>query len=467
MKLHGPRLTVAGLSGDSGKTLVSLGLGRALRDRGLAVQAFKKGPDYIDAAWLSAATGSACRNLDTFMMSNEAITTSVAAVAAADFLLIEGNRGLYDGVDADGRHSTAELAKIVGSPVVLVVDVTKATRTVAALVLGCAHLDTSVDLAGVILNRVGTARQEAVIRQAVEEAVDVPVLGAIPRLRGDDPLPSRHLGLTTVAESPRHEEAIVRAAAAVSEHVDLDRVLELAGSAPTLELTVRERSVVSTTVRLGYFSDQAFSFYYPENLDGLRAAGAELVPVSPGREPTLPDVDGLYIGGGFPEVHAPDLAANRGFVEDLRRQVEAGLPVYAECGGLMYLARELVMAGATYPMAAVLDLVVEQTARPQGHGYEEARVDMQNPFLPVGMKLKGHEFHYSHIIAGADAKAAVLEVLRGQGIGGGRDGIVKGRVWASYLHLHAMATPCWADGLLSLAAGHAARRQGSAPEAWD
>jgi cobyrinic acid a,c-diamide synthase len=462
MRLNSPRITVAGLSGDSGKTLVSLGLTRALRDRGLAVRTAKKGPDYIDAAWLAAASGASCTNLDTFLMSDEAIGSAAWNLRGADLVLMEGNRGLYDGVDADGTHSTAELAKLLGAPVILVVDVTKATRTVAALVLGCREMDPGVRIGGVVLNRVGTARQEALIRRAVEEATGVPVLGAVPRMTGEDPLPGRHLGLVTVAEHPDRERAIARAAEAVSGSVDLEAVVELSRQAPPVELPLLRLEIESTPVRVGYFADAAFSFYYPENLECLRTHGAELVVIGPQSDTGLPAIDALYIGGGFPEVHAGRLADNRELAGDLAARVASGMPVYAECGGLMYLAREIRVNGSSFPMAGVLDLVVEQSTRPVGHGYEVVIVDRDNPFFGTGERLAGHEFHYSRVVGGSDMDLTVLGVERGTGVGEGRDGIVRERVWASYLHLHAMATPHWADGLLRLACQHAAERAGSA-----
>jgi cobyrinic acid a,c-diamide synthase len=462
MRLRSPRLTVAGLGGDSGKTLVSLGLARALADRGLEVRTAKKGPDYIDASWLRVASGADCVNLDSFLMSDEGIGSGVWALRGADLILIEGNRGLFDGVDPDGTHSTAELAKRLGSPVVLVVDTTKVTRTAAAMVLGCRELDPDLELAAVVLNRVGTGRQEDLIRRAIEGATGIPVVGAIPRLPGDDPLPGRHLGLVTAAEHPRCEEAIRRAADAVIRHVELDRIAALANRAPAVELPLLRLEVESMRCRLGYFTDQAFSFYYPENLQCLEKHGAELVAVEPQTEGRLPEIDGLYIGGGFPEVYAGQLANNRELAADLKRRVTSGLPVYAECGGLMYLANELVVGDSTYPMAGVLDLVVEQTSRPQGHGYEVASADVDNPFVEPGTMLTGHEFHYSRVVAGSDARSTVLKVNRGTGMGDGRDGIVKGRVWGSYLHLHALATPRWAVGFLELAVQHAVERAGSA-----
>ena len=455
MQLRTPRLVVAGLSGDGGKTLVSLGLGRALTDRGRVVQAFKKGPDYIDAAWLTAATGRPCRNLDPYLMAESAIGRAVAAGGGADFYLVEGNRGLFDGVDAAGSHSTATLAKLLGAPVILVVNVTKTTRTAAAAVLGCKHLDPDLDLAGVILNRVGTARQERVIREAIENATGVKVVGAIPRLRGEDPLPDRHLGLVTAAEHPRRDEAIARAAAAVAEHVDLDLIEDIARRAPEVLLEEIDVRPGRSRVTIGYFSDQAFSFYYPENLEALELAGARLVAVSPSSDPALPDVDGLYIGGGFPEVHAASLVENRAFAESVKAHVTKGMPVYAECGGLMYLARELQVNDVAHPMSGVLDLVVEQTARPQGHGYEIVVIDRPNPFFPMGTELRGHEFHYSKVVSGSSLNETVASVSRGTGTGEGRDGIAAGSVWASYLHIHASATPDWAVGFLAAATAHA------------
>jgi cobyrinic acid a,c-diamide synthase len=462
MRIKVPRLVIAGLSGDSGKTLVSLGIARALSDRGVAVRPFKKGPDYIDTAWLGVAARSTCRNLDTFLMSDEAMASALAKAAGdADLLLVEGNRGLFDGVDIEGSHSTAMLARRLAAPVVLVLDCTKMTRTAAALVLGCRAMDPEIDLAGVILNRVGCGRHETIVREAVAGIAGTPVLGAIRRIKGDDPLPGRHLGLVTAVEHPDPEEAVQRAAEAVAAGVDLDRLLAVAQWAPELELMPSDTPVEQVAATIGYLEGKAFSFYYPENLERLRAAGVQLVPIDPANASELPDVDGLYIGGGFPEVHAARLGANTEFTASVRARVDAGMPIYAECAGLMYLARELVVDGVTHTMAGVLDLVVEQRPTPQGHGYEVAVVDRDNPFFAAGTRLVGHEFHYSRLVSGSDREHSVLRVERGTGIGDSRDGITTGRVFASYLHLHAGATPEWADGFLSLSAQFAAERGGS------
>lgn len=459
MRLSTPRVTIAGLAGDSGKTLVSLGLVRALAERGLRVVPFKKGPDYIDAAWLGVAASCPGRNLDTFLMNAAGLGRALAPAQQADVVVIEGNRGLYDGLDAEGTHSTAALASRLTSPVVLVVDATKATRTIAALVLGCRVFDPDVDLAGVILNRVGTGRQEALIRRAVEEGAGVPVFGSLPRLSAEgNPLPGRHLGLVTAAERPERDEAVKLAARAVRDHVDVSQVLAIARAAAVVDLPQQAMPRRGSAVRVAVLRDEALSFYYPENLEALSAAGAELVFVSPLREPGLPEVDGVVIGGGFPEVYAERLAANEMFLTSLRRAAGQGLPMYAECGGLMLLASTLKVGERTFPMAGVLDLVVEQRARPQGHGYVEGRVTGDNPFFPAGTALRGHEFHYSTVIGGADAERSVMTLERGMGIGGQRDGVVRGSVWASYTHLHALSVPQWAEAVTGAARRFAASR---------
>lgn len=449
------RLTVAGLAGDTGKTVVATGLVRALRRRGLRVAAFKKGPDYIDSAWLAAAAGSAARNLDTYLMPDSAIHVSLARAArASDIAVIEGNRGLFDGMDSEGSHSTAHLAKLVGAPVVLVVDVTKVTRTVAAQVLGCEVMDPKLNLAAVLLNRVASQRHEAVIREAIAETTDVPVLGAIPRTAKLD-LPSRHLGLVTVAEHPRAEEMLERAADLVDVHVDVGGLIKLAQQAPRLEVAPEPPRAAPTgpRVRIGVARDEAFSFYYPENLEELEQAGAELVFVSPTADETLPDVDALYIGGGFPEVYAARLEKNRPFRLELRRRIAEGLPAWAECGGLMYLAEQLTTEGVSRPMVGALPIHVEQTGRPQGHGYVAARVDAPNPFLADGSVLRGHEFHYSRIREGAEALRTVLAIDRGVGLGGGRDGVHVRSTVATYTHLHAAGVPEWASAMVRAARG--------------
>ena len=453
-----PKIVVAGLAGDTGKTLVSVGLVRALTRRGRRIAPFKNGPDFIDAAWLGAAARAPGRNLDTYLMPPAAIAGSLRrAGRGADLALVEGKRGLFDGADAQGSHSTAQLAKLIGAPLVLVVDASKVTRTVAALVLGCRTFDPELAFAGVVLNRVGTGRQEAVIRRALAADAGLPVLGAIPRLEGQ-PLPSRHLGLVCAAEHPEREAAVEALGEAVARHVDLESVCALASRATAMSGAVglQPRRAGGRRVRIGVLSDAAFSFYYPENLEALEAAGAELVAISPLADRELPSIDALYAGGGFPEEHAAELAANEPLRAALASAISHGLPAWAECGGLMYLARALVRDGREHPMVGALPIVVEHAPRPQGHGYVAARVDRANPFFPVGTRLLGHEFHYSRVVGSIGGDTA-LAVERGAGLGRGRDGLVAGNVLATYLHLHALGTPGWATGLVQAASRHASR----------
>jgi len=453
-----PRLVIAGMAGDSGKSLVSLGLIGALRRRGLQVAPFKKGPDYIDAAWLGAAADSSCRNLDSYLMTPATIRASVAEGGyGADLAVVEGNRGLFDGMDALGSHSTARLARLIGAPIVLVVDVRKSSRTVAAQVLGCCVMEPGITIAGVILNRVGTLRQEKVIRDALANTTDVPVLGAIPHLAAQF-LPSRHLGLVTAMEHPDVERSLAKVAKIATAHLDLTALVELARTAAEFTASeVRQPFVRVVTdkpkVRIGVLRDRAFSFYYPENLAALEAAGAELCPISPLADPELPAIDGLYAGGGFPEEYATELAANQSLRRDLARQIAEGLPVWAECGGLMYLSQGLVRNGSCHEMVGALPTMVEQMPRPQGHGYVQAVTELSNPFLASGTCVYGHEFHYSRLVLDHAVPPSVFSLSRGVGIGDGRDGIQVGNAVASYTHLHALATPEWADGLVAAAVG--------------
>jgi cobyrinic acid a,c-diamide synthase len=422
----------------------------------MSVRAFKKGPDYIDTAWLTWASGAPSRNLDTYLMGLERAVSSFSCNAVhGGFNLIEGNRGLFDGVDARGSHSTAELAKALCAPVVLVVNATKVTRTVAALVLGCQTLDPHLWLAGVILNQVSGKRHESVARDAIESACGVPVLGAIPRAGSGTLLPARHLGLVTPTEHPDLEDLSANVLRLIFGRLDLDRLFEFADRAPRLATPRHSETALArdtAPVRVGFIRDSAFTFYYPENLEALTAAGAELIPISSLSAVGLPEeLDALYIGGGFPETHARALAANTSLLASIRYAAREGMPVYAECGGLMLLSRGIVWRGDRYPMAGVLPFDVEVCASPQGHGYVDLLVDSPNPFFPQGLRMKGHEFHYSRILPGQAPPPTTCAVLRGSGCWAGRDGVTVGSVWAGYTHLHALATPEWARGFLQAA----------------
>ncbi len=455
-----PRLTVAALKGGAGKTLLTVGLAAEIVNRGMVPAVFKKGPDYIDAGWLGLAARTSCYNLDAFLFETSIVADSfVRRSSGKDLAIIEGNRGLFDGVDSSGSYSTAEMAKALNTPVVLIVDATKMTRTAAALVLGCRLLDPDLRLGGVILNRVAGSRHEHVLRNSIEQAAGVPVIGAVPKLSVEN-FPQRHLGLLPLYEHPGASQFVKDAAALAHEYVDLDLVLQIARSAGDVSLEIQdvlqeEISKQYLGVRVGVLRDSAFQFYYPENLEALKNSGADLIELSALDNKPLPDLDALYIGGGFPETHAERLAYNTVFKDSIRSHIIQGLPVYAECGGLMYLSRNLRVDDRVYPMVGIfqVDSILER--RPQGHGYIRVRVTDRNPFYPVGAELTGHEFHYSYVTVNSEANLTyAFRVLRGHGMDGLRDGLCRFNVLGTYLHVHALGAPLWADGLLSKAGAY-------------
>lgn len=661
-----PRLCVTALSGGGGKTLLSLGLCRAFARSGLVVQPFKKGPDYIDAAWLRLAAGRPAANLDPYFLEAPRLRALFAhamqraavelaesaspenilpknvpspsvplenALPAKDFSfvgcgllgLVEGNRGFFDGMDAHGSCSTAELSRVLSCPVIISVDCTKMTRTAAALVRGILHFEAGIRFAGVVLNQVGSSRHERILRLALEEHTDVPVLGALPRL-AENPLPERHMGIASCGDnlSPQAQQVLDKLADFVSAHVDMSRVLQAAASAPALEAEafwpepvvaegagvgagtsvaardgcslvspagggaashagghagnhaaghVTERMSGASTVfgpvvvaasavtgapaasgamdesaisavpgafytpplaqdarpRIGYVRDAALWFYYEENLEALRRAGADLVQLSlldaeqgavaaqwhqaqgafsglrhPGaatgtrgtrgaagtgstggaacRAP-WPQVDGLYLGGGFPEDHAEALSSSP-LLGQLVVWAEQGMPIYAECGGFMVLSRGIERGEAVWPMSGILPVSAVFCPKPQGLGYVRGHITAPNPFFAPGTDLRGHEFHYSRC-RWEDAEnwnhnsghaRWAMQLDKGQGMGpppgspalpdaakAGRgqaslrvDGLVFRNVWASYTHIFAPAAPGWADNFVKAARSFAA-----------
>jgi cobyrinic acid a,c-diamide synthase len=458
------RLVVAGLSGDAGKTIASLSILAALRDRGISVSVFKKGPDYIDPAWLSSLSQTTCRNLDTYMVDPQIVFRNfVVHSAKSDISLIEGNRGIFDGKDVSGTHSTAQLAKLLEARVVLVVDAAKSTRTVAAIVRGCVDFDPDLDVAGVILNRVAGKRHLGILEDSIEEYVGLPVLGAIPKLGGDSKLiPGRHLGLVTPSEYEDDGELRARLREIAENSLDVDGLIEVARSAGPLSCAAPEPSRSPETpgpVKIGYFRDSVFTFYYPENLEALEANGAQLVPISSLADRSLPKVDALYIGGGFPETHAERLTRNRSMMQSVKRKALDGLPIYAECGGLIYLARSLRCDGVVYPMSGVFPIDLSMHRKPVGHGYTSLRVDAPNPFFAVGASIRGHEFHYSGPTDGLQQLESCMNVESGVGVGSSRDGLVHANTLACYTHVHADGMESWASAIVSRAAAHTARHR--------
>ena len=448
-------IVLAGLSGGSGKSVVSVGLIAALRNRGRGVAAFKKGPDYIDAGWMSKAAGQPCYNLDPYLMSAEAIVSTFQEhIHGNAYAVVEGNRGLFDGVNAQGEFSTAELAQLLELPVLLVVNCSKTTRTVAALVLGCEAFDPRIRIAGVILNQIANPRHESVIRQSLELYTDVPVLGTMPRLK-QDIFPMRHLGVTPHQEYAQATEAVERLAALTETHFDLDAIIMRMRD--TLPLRAPNPPVGQPKVTIGVLRDAAFQFYYEDNLEALTRAGANLVMIDALHAPALPTgLDGLYIGGGFPETSARQLADNESFRNSVRHEIDAGLPVYAECGGLIFLGRSIILQGQEYPLAGVFPVTFGISTKPQAHGYSTFVVEQANGFYPVGTRIKGHEFRYSLVKDWeGNMHDLALRMERGTGFFDGRDGLMKNNTLALYTHVMASGTPQWVSGFIAVARRYA------------
>ena len=460
-----PGIVVAALRGGSGKTIFSVGIIAALKSLGRSIAPFKKGPDYIDAGWLALAAGRPCYNLDTFLIDRDTILGSYHThTQDIDFTVIEGNRGLYDCIDTKGETSTAELAKLLGLPVILCIDATKTTRTMAAVVGGITAFDPDVRIGGVVLNRVAGKRHQSILTRSIEEYTGIPVLGSVPKLK-QQRFPERHMGLVPTPEHRWAMPAIEAIRSVAQNHLDIERIQALAATAISVESgIIGDPTPSCSTTRsdrptIGILRDAAFQFYYPENLEALEAAGARLVFTSPLADQSIPPVDALYIGGGFPETHARQLEANRKFKNQLKRLALDGLPVYAECGGLMYLGERLLLDDGDFEMSGVLPAVFGFSKRPQGHGYTIVHVDRDNPFYAPGSQLLGHEFHYSSVKEWrGKPDNLVFSMQRGNGFIDGKDGVCVNNVLATYTHIHALGTPAWAPALVEKALVYQARQ---------
>jgi cobyrinic acid a,c-diamide synthase len=447
------RLFVSAAHKSSGKTTVCIGLCAALRARGEAVQPFKKGPDYIDPLWLALAAGRPCYNLDPYLSGVEEIRAEVARrMQGASLGIVEGNKGLYDGLDLHGSNSNAALATLIGAPVVLVIDARGMTRGIAPLILGYQAFDRNVRIAGVILNRLGGSRHEAKLRAVISHYTGVPVLGAV---QHDERLSivERHLGLIPSNEAQAARARVDEIAQGIAAQVDLDRLLAVAREAPPWPRGLTPVGDAPARpggqlVRVGIARDAAFGFYYPGDLEALGAAGAQLVPFDALHDRRLPQVDGLFIGGGFPETHMDALAANAELRADVRKAIEGGLPAYAECGGLMYLARGIEWKGRRAEMVGAVPADIVMHARPVGRGYVHLRETGRSPW-PQGPArdappIRAHEFHYSSVENLPPGVEFAYEVERGHGIDGRHDGIVRKNLLASYAHLRDVAGNHWA-----------------------
>jgi len=446
------RLLISAAHKSSGKTTVTIGLCAALDARGLVVQPFKKGPDYIDPMWLGQAARRPCHNLDFHCMTHAEILTTVGHYSAdADIALIEGNKGLYDGLDLDGSNSNAALATLTQTPVVLVLDARGMTRGIAPLILGYQAFDPKVNIAGVILNQLGGNRHEAKLRAVIEHYTALPVIGGVHR----DPeleIIERHLGLMPSNEDASARRRIDRISQRIAAQVDLDSLLAVAGAAPlAFEPVLPAVPGSGSPVRIGIARDTAFGFYYPDDLDALARAGAELVPIDTLHDQQLPDIDGLFIGGGFPESRMQELQANTALRMQIRNAIVQGLPAYAECGGLMYLARSLSWQGTQCDMVGVIPGDVVMHDRPQGRGYVRLRETGLAPWPgphPDGI-LAAHEFHYSSLENVPPGLDYAYEVERGTGIDGRHDGLIINNLLACYSHMRDTGQHHWAERFIA------------------
>jgi cobyrinic acid a,c-diamide synthase len=445
-----PHLMMSAARKSSGKTTLTIGLCAALRQRGLAVQPFKKGPDYIDPLWLGSAAGRACRNLDFHTQRREEIRADFAQyMQGADIGILEGNLGLFDGMDLQGTDSNAALAKLLGAPVVLVIDAQGMTRGVAPLIRGYEGFDPQLPIAGLILNNVAGGRHGARLRQVVEHYSRLPLLGVVERER-DLRIVERHLGLMPSNEVEQAEAKIAMIRDRVAGQLDLDRLVELAGSAGPITTGERAPGPTATgpRVRIGVARDAAFGFYYPGDLEAMEACGAELVSIDTLADRQLPNVDGLFLGGGFPESRMEALEANGSLREQIRRFVEAGGPTYAECGGLMYLSRSLTWGPKRCKMVGAIPADSVMGERPQGRGYVRLRETGAGPWARLAgqpEEIAAHEFHYSRLERLGPGLTFAYDMLRGHGVDGRHDGIVYKNLLASYCHLRNVGGNRWVE----------------------
>ena len=463
------RFLVSAAHKSSGKTTLSIGLAAALRARGLAVQPYKKGPDYIDPLWLAAAAGRACYNLDFHLSTGPQLCAQFAGHGYnADVCLVEGNKGLYDGLDVAGSNSNAALARLLDLPVVLVLDARGMTRGIAPLILGYQAFEPDLNIAGVILNRLGGSRHEAKLRAVIEHYTDIPVLGAVQE-DAELAVSERHLGLIPANESTDVAARIAAIGTRIAAQVDIDRLLAVthddrALPTPLPQKTAAKAKVTTTPLRIAIARDAAFGFYYADDLEAFAAAGAQLLPFDTLHDTHLPDADGLFIGGGFPESFLDALEANSSLRQDIRNAIATGLPTYAECGGLMYLARSIAWNGRQRQMVGAVDGDVVMHPKPVGRGYVKLEVQAGHPWLAPGATIAAHEFHYSSLDnVPADSRYA-YRMQRGYGIDGHGDGIVHNNLLASYTHLRSSVACDWVTGFVDFVRACKKGRAASQPE---
>ena len=426
----------------SGKTIVSLGLCAAFRQQSLSLQAFKKGPDYIDPIWLSQASGKPCYNLDFYNMSAKEISSLYAQYASqSDVGIIEGNKGLFDGMQVAGGDANADLAKLLNTPVILVLDATGISRGIAPLVSGYQAFDKELNIAGVIINKVAGSRHQSKLINALEYYTNIPVLGAISRSK-ELMIEERHLGLTPANETPQSQMFIKIAAKHITKQVNLGEILERTRRSVSLSHT-KPKLMPAKGITIAVAKDSVFGFYYQDDIDKFAALGVKLVYFNTLKDARLPKADALFIGGGFPEMRLEALSANQSLLHDIKLKIQAGLPSYAECGGLMYLSRKITHQGKSYTMAGVIEADTLMTKKPIGRGYVQLAPTKDHPWNGVASKIYAHEFHYSKLQNISPNTRYAYRVKRGVGVDNQQDGILKHNLLATYTHFRSVGNNHW------------------------
>ena len=442
-------LLISAAHKSSGKTVISLGISAVLRRRGLSVQTFKKGPDYIDPMWLSKATQRSCYNLDYWTQADEQIKNMFAENSqAADISIIEGNKGLHDGLHADGGNSNAAIAKLLKAPVILVLDTRGTIRGVAPLLLGYQQFDPDVNIAGVILNFVGGERHAGKMQTVLEQYTDVPILGMVKR-SNELELVERYLGLMPSNEDQSADKKIAAIASQIEDQIDFDKLIEIANSASTKISIINSPPLEQYNLKIAYAKDEAFGFYYADDLDTFSKHGVELIPFDTLRDRSLPQADALFIGGGFPEKKMHEISSNTEMKNSIQNAINQGMPSYAECGGLMYLCNSIHFDTAKFSTVGIIDADCEMHEKPIGRGYTVLEKTNSHPWPHLANQpVAGHEFHYSKLVNAPENINFAYKVTRGFGVDSQHDGILYKNLLACYSHQRNTPQNTWIKSFL-------------------
>ena len=428
-----PRLVLAGATSGVGKTSITCGIIYGLKKRGYSVQSFKVGPDYIDPSYLSSISETDSRNLDPWLMGKSSLIQSFVTNSKSDISIIEGVMGYYDGFSGTSNFSsTHHVANILKSPVVLVLDASKTARSIAATALGFKKFHRNSCIVGLILNKIGSKKHEILCRQALE-SVKIPILGIIPK-NNSFSLDSRHLGLIPTKEQKSQKTKIKKISKEISDYLDFEYLIKICNNVKSLnQPTIKLRKKIKTKIAIAL--DNSFNFYYQDNIDALKREGAEITFFSPIHDPKIPQCNGLYIGGGFPEILGKELAKNQNMKKTIKKLSENDIPIYAECGGLMYLSKSISFGNQKFKMAGIFDAETKMTKKMKLN-YTQGKISKPCIISKKSTNLRGHEFHYSELVSVSKDSKFAYELSIGDGIKKQKDGLLQNNTLASYGHLY-------------------------------